>query len=58
MKRKKRLEKGIESLTKQIAIHKHKLKQAAVGGDEDLVRYYEKDILRLEIEAKKKKHQL
>ena len=54
MKRKKRLKKGIESLQKQIEIHKEKLKKAIEEGDEDLSRYYEKDLTRLETEEKKK----
>lgn len=58
MKRKKRLEKGIESLQKQIEIHKMKLKAAIEGGDEDLARYYEKDLVRLEGEEIKKKEKL
>ena len=58
MKRKKRLEKGIESLQKQIEIHKMKLKKAIEEGNEDLARYYEKDIARLEGEEIKKKEKL
>lgn len=54
MKRKKRLEKGIESLGVQIALHKEKLKKAVEEGDEDLIRYYEKDIEHFERERKKK----
>ena len=56
--RKKRLEKGIESLKEQIAVHKEKLKQAVKEENEDLAGYYEKDIARLEGEEKKKEHQL
>ncbi len=47
--RKKRLEKGIESLQKQISLHEEKLKRAEDEGKIELVGYYEK-----EIEAKKK----
>ena len=54
MKRKKRLEKGIKSLRKQIEIHKEKLENAKKDGNEDLTRYYLKDIERLENEEKKK----
>jgi phage shock protein A len=54
MKRKKRLEKGIESLKKQVEIHKEKLKQAIEEGNEELARYYIKDLARLENEEKKK----
>lgn len=58
MKRKKRLEKGIESLREQIEIHKKKLKLAMESEDEDLTRYYEKDLARLEGEQKKKREKL
>ncbi|MEN9626399.1 MAG: hypothetical protein RL557_727 [archaeon] len=57
MKRKKRLEKGIKSLQEQIKIHKEKLEDAKGKGNEDLTRYYEKDIQRLENEEKKKHEQ-
>ena len=58
MKRKKRLEKGIESLQKQVEIHKEKLKNAIEDGNEDLAKYYEKDLARLEIEKDKKVEKL
>lgn len=58
MKRKKRLEKGIGSLKEQILIHKEKLNHAIENEDEELSRYYEKDISRLEGEEKKKENQL
>ena len=44
MNRKKRLKKGIESIEKQIELHKDKLKNAVDEGNEELARYYEKDI--------------
>ncbi|MBI2107222.1 hypothetical protein HYT57_04505 [Candidatus Woesearchaeota archaeon] len=47
--RKKRLEKGIESLGKQIKIHKEKLETARKNNMLELANYYEK-----EIEAKEK----
>ena len=47
--RKKRLEKGIESLNEQIEIHEEKLKKAEEDGNIELSDYYKK-----EIEAKKK----
>lgn len=47
--RKKRLEKGIESLQKQVSLHEEKLKQAKEEGKLELSNYYEK-----EIETKKK----
>lgn len=43
-KREKRLRKGIESLEKQKEIHEEKMRIARELGDEDLVRYYDKEI--------------
>lgn len=57
MKRKRRLKRGIESLQEQVEIHREKLKEAVNEGNEDLARYYEKDLARLENEEKKKKEQ-
>jgi len=48
MNRKKRLKKGIKSIEKQIEEHRIKLKEALERRDEELARYYEKDIARLE----------
>ncbi len=56
MNRKKRLKKGIESIEKQIELHKDKLKNAVDEGNEELARYYEKDIERLDKEKDKKKN--
>ena len=47
--RKKRLEKGIESLGKQIKLHEEKLKKAEKDDNIELASYYRK-----EINAKKK----
>ena len=47
--RKKRLQKGIESLEKQIKLHEEKLKKAEEEDNIELASYYKK-----EIEAKKK----
>jgi hypothetical protein len=58
MKRKKRLKKGIESLKEQIAIHEDKLRKAKEEGNEELTRYYQKDLARLEGEENKKENQL
>ena len=58
MKRQKRLEKGIESLQKQIEIHKEKLKIAMEKGNQDLIKYYEKDLTNLENEEKKKREKV
>jgi len=43
-KRKKRLQKGINSLEKQIEFHEEKKKRAVEIGQEELVRYYTKEI--------------
>ena len=58
MKRKKRLAKGIESLKKQIGVHEEKLKEAREKGNEDLTRYYEKEIKRFENTKEKKEEHL
>jgi len=47
--RKKRLQKGIESLEKQIKLHEGKLKKSDEEGNIELAHYYKK-----EIEAKKR----
>ncbi|MDO8480700.1 MAG: hypothetical protein Q7S65_02670 [Nanoarchaeota archaeon] len=47
--RKKRLQKGIESLEKQIQLHEEKLKRAEENDNIELAGYYKK-----EIEAKKR----
>ncbi|MBU2523551.1 MAG: hypothetical protein KKE23_04680 [Nanoarchaeota archaeon] len=54
MNRKKRLEKGIESIEEQIKIHESKLKEAEETGEEELAEYYHKDIARLEKQRKQK----
>lgn len=43
--RKKRLQKGINSLNKQIKIHEEKRKQAIKEGKIELAEYYDKEIL-------------
>lgn len=55
--RKKRLKKGIESLEKQIEIHKEKKKIAEETGNEELTDYYDKEIESLE-ETKEDKEDL
>ena len=50
--------KGIESLKRQIEIHKEKLKKAVEEGQEELASYYVKDLARLEKEEKKKEEKL
>jgi len=54
MNRKKRLEKGIESVGEQIKVHKEKLRDAEEAGQEELVDYYRKDISRLEKQKEQK----
>ena len=44
VKRKKRLEKGVISLNKQIEIHKKKMEIAKELGQEELVNYYTKEM--------------
>jgi len=58
MNRKKRLEKGIESVEEQIKVHKEKLKEAEEAGQEELVTYYHKDISRLEKQKEQKEDKL
>ncbi len=45
---KKRAKKGIESLEKQIEIHKGKLRKSQEKGDIGLANYYEKEIKHFE----------
>ncbi len=42
--RKKRLKKGIESIEKQIELHKEKLENTIKSGNIDLEGYYKKEI--------------
>lgn len=58
VKREKRLEKGIESLEEQKKIHQEKRKNAEEAGEEELVRYYDKEIEKFENEKIKKKEKL
>ena len=44
MSGKKRTKKGIDSLSKQIEIHKEKLKKAQENGNIGLSNYYEKEM--------------
>lgn len=43
--RKKRLKKGIDSLTKQIEFHEQKLKKAEQENNFELAGYYKKEII-------------
>ena len=58
MKRKKKLEKGIESIKKQIEIHKEKREKALEESELELAEYYEHEIDNLEKNQEKKKQQL
>ena len=58
MNRRKRLEKGIESIEKQIKVHEEKLREAEEAGQEELVTYYLKDISRLEKQKEQKENKL
>jgi len=56
--RKKRLIKGVESLEKQLILHKEKLEKARKEGKLELVDYYEKEIEAKEKDKEKKKRLL
>jgi hypothetical protein len=58
VKREKRLERGIASLEEQKKIHETKRKNAEDLGEEDLVRYYDKEIKKFENEKSKKQYKL
>ena len=57
-KRKKRLEKGIASLERQKKLHEIKRKKAKELGQEELVRYYTKEIKNIEDRKKDRKDKL
>ncbi len=57
-KRKKRLERGIESLDMQEKIHKEKRKLAEKLGEIELVGYYDQEIEKFKREIRKKKDKL
>jgi hypothetical protein len=56
--RKKRLQKGIESLENQISIHEDKLAEAEEDGNNELADYYRKEIEGKREYQKKKKDML
>lgn len=58
MSGKKRSKKGIESLEKQIELHKEKLRQAEKEGNVGLVEYYEKEIQNFEQVKEKLKRRI
>ena len=56
---KKKYKKGIESIGKQIDIHRNvKLQRALEEGNEELAGYYKKEIKRLEEQLKEKEIKL
>ena len=57
-KRKKRLEKAIASLERQKKLHEIKRKKAEKLGQEELVRYYTKEIKNIEDRKKDRKNKL
>jgi hypothetical protein len=57
-KREKRLQKGIDSLEKQIEIHKDKKENASFLGKKDLERYYDKEIEKLEERRRERQEKL
>ena len=57
MGKKKKVEKAIQSLKKQIEIHKEKI-ASYLGKDEYLIDYWEKEIKTREDEIRKKKRKL
>ena len=58
VKRKKRLKKGILSLEIQKKLHEIKRKDAEKLGQEELVRYYTKEIISLEKRKKDRENKL
>ena len=57
-KRSKRLKKGISSLERQKELHEIKKKMAAELGQEELIRYYEKEIKNIENRRKNRINKL
>ena len=56
--RKKRLQKGIESLEQQIKLHEEKLKKAEEEDNIELASYYKKEIEAKKIDKDEKKRLL
>ena len=56
--RKNRLMKGVESLEKQLTLHKEKLEKARKENKLELADYYEKEIWAKEKDKEKKKRLL
>ncbi len=58
MKRKKRLEKGIQSIEEEIKIHEKKMEEAKEEGNLELADYYSKEIRGLKKTKNRKENQL
>ena len=58
MSNKKRIKKGIKSLDKQIDIHLEKVRVAEEQGNEDLIRYHEREIRNFELRKEKGKRRI
>ena len=58
MKREKRLEKGIESIEKQISLHEEKRLDAVEEDKIDLANYFEKEIEALKKRKNNRKEKL
>ncbi len=58
VERKKRLERGIESIGEQIDLHKEKKKLAENQGNSELSDYYGKEIEKFKREKEKKENLL
>ena len=58
VKRKKRLEKAVSSIEKEIAFHEEKKKIAEELGQEELVEYYTKEISALEKRRENRENKL
>ena len=58
VKRKKRLEKVVSSIEKEIAFHEEKKKIAEELGQEELVEYYTKEISALEKRRENRENKL
>jgi len=56
--RKKRLQKGIESISKQISLHERKKSAAIESGEIELADYYEKELKSLKDSKKNKEEKL
>ncbi|MEK6824374.1 MAG: hypothetical protein AABX12_05505 [Nanoarchaeota archaeon] len=57
-KRKKRLERGIRSIKNQIELHKEKRERAETEENEELTRYYDKEIKALEERKKDRENKM